>query len=338
LIALLCLVLFLAIDKGAVEISLAQCASIIAQHIGLHLPYSFDPQQEATLLYIRLPRVVLGLIVGAALGVTGAAMQGLFRNPLADPSLIGISSGAALAATIVIVVGDAVVFSAPHTLKLFALPIAAFGGGLVTTLLVYRLATISGQTVVATLLLAGIAINALAQAFSGLLTYYATDTQIRSITFWKLGSLGGANWDSVLVATPFILVPVLFFPKLARALNTLLLGEAEAGHLGVSIETVKRLTIIFVALAVGASVAVTGIITFVGLVVPHLLRLLMGPDHRRLLPSSALLGAILLLASDLVARTIVAPAELPIGILTALIGAPFFLWLLLRDRKWRVIH
>jgi iron complex transport system permease protein len=338
LIALLSFVLFLAIDKGAVEISLAQCASIIARRIGLHLPYSFDTQQEATLLYIRLPRVVLGLIVGAALGVTGAAMQGLFRNPLADPSLIGISSGAALAATIVIVVGDAVAFSAPHTLKLFALPIAAFGGGLVTTLLVYRLATISGQTVVATLLLAGIAINALAQAFSGLLTYYATDTQIRSITFWKLGSLGGATWDSVLVATPFILVPVLFFPRLARALNTLLLGEAEAGHLGVSIETVKRLTIIFVALAVGASVAVTGIITFVGLVVPHLLRLLMGPDHRRLLPSSALLGAILLLASDLVARTIVAPAELPIGIVTALIGAPFFLWLLLRDRKWRVIH
>jgi iron complex transport system permease protein len=265
-------------------------------------------------------------------------MQGLFRNPLADPGLIGISSGAALAATMVVIIGDAVSFSLPFVLKLFAFPLAAFAGALLTTLVVYRLATIAGRTIVATLLLAGIAINALAQAFSGFLTFYATDTQIRSLTFWKLGSLGGATWSSVAAATPFILIPLLFLPRHARPLNALLLGESEAGHLGFDIERVKRSIVILVALAVGASVAVSGLIGFVGLVVPHLLRLMVGPDHRSLLPGSALLGASLLLGADLIARTLVAPAELPIGILTAITGAPFFLWLLLRDRKWRVIH
>jgi iron complex transport system permease protein len=338
LVLLLALIIFLSVDKGAVEISLAQCLSIIGGRIGLHLPWDFTAQQEATLLTIRLPRVVLGLLVGAGLGVSGAAMQGLFRNPLADPSLIGISSGAALAATLSVVVGDAVAFSLPPLLKLFAFPLAAFAGALITTILVYRLATIAGQTIVATLLLAGIAINALAQALSGFLTFYATDTQIRSLTFWKLGSMGGASWANVLVASPFIILPILLIPRLSRALNALLLGEAEAGHLGFDIERVKRETVIMVALSVGACVAVTGLISFVGLVVPHLLRLMIGPDHRRLIPGSALLGASLLLGADLIARTIVSPAELPIGVLTAITGAPFFLWLLLRDRKWRVIH
>jgi iron complex transport system permease protein len=223
-------------------------------------------------------------------------------------------------------------------LKLFAFPLAAFTGALLTTMIVYRLSTIAGQTVVATLLLAGIAINALAQAFSGFLTFYATDTQIRSLTFWKLGSLGGATWASVLIAAPFILIPILIFPRLSRALNALLLGESEAGHLGFDVERVKMFVIILAALSVGVSVAVSGLISFVGLVVPHLLRLMIGPDHRRLLPGSALLGASLLLGADLIARTLVAPAELPIGVLTAITGAPFFLWLLLRDRKWRMIH
>ncbi|MDX6695490.1 MAG: heme transport system permease protein [Blastocatellia bacterium] len=338
LVGLLLVVAFLAVDKGAVEISLLQCLSIIGRRVGLHLPWQFTAQQEATLLYIRLPRVTLGLIVGAGLGVSGAAMQGLFRNPLADPSLIGISSGAALAATMVVIIGDAVAFSLPPVLQLFVFPFAAFAGALVTTMLVYRLATIAGQTIVATLLLAGIAINALAQAFSGFLTFYATDTQIRSLTFWKLGSLGGATWTSVLVAAPFVLLPLLLFPRLARPLNALLLGESEAGHLGFDVERVKRLVVVMVALVVGVGVALTGLIGFVGLVVPHLLRLMIGPDHRALLPGSALLGASLLVGADLVARTVVAPAELPIGILTAITGAPFFLWLLLRDRKWRLIH
>ncbi|HMF55655.1 MAG TPA: iron ABC transporter permease [Pyrinomonadaceae bacterium] len=338
LVLLLAFIVFLSVDKGAVEISLAQCLSIIARRLGAHLPWEFTPQQEATRINIRLPRVMLGLIVGAGLGISGAAMQGLFRNPLADPSLIGISSGAALAATMIVIIGDMVSFSLPHIFQLFSFPLAAFFGALVTTLVVYRLSTIAGQTVVATLLLAGIAINALAQAFSGFLTFYATDTQIRSLTFWKLGSLGGSTWSSVLVAAPFILLPVILFPRLARPLNALLLGEAEAGHLGFDVERMKRMVVVLVALTVGASVAVSGLITFVGLVVPHLLRLMIGPDHRKLLSGSALLGASLLLAADLIARTVVAPAELPIGVLTALTGAPFFLWLLLRDRKWRLIH
>lgn len=336
---LLLLVLFLiaiallSIDKGAVEISVAQCFAIIGQKIGIQLPYAFTIEQEVTLLQIRLPRVVLGLLVGAGLGASGAAMQGLFRNPLADPSLIGVSSGAALAATAVIIIGDMVSFSVPPFLRMFFFPMAAFAGGLITTLIVYRLSSFAGQTIVATMLLAGIAINALAQAASGLLTFFATDTQIRSITFWKLGSLGGTSWSNVTVAAPFLILPIILFPRLARALNALLLGEAEAGHLGINIQVVKRVTIILVALCVGASVAVTGLIGFVGLIIPHLVRLLIGPDNRFVLPCSALLGASLLLVADLIARTIVVPAELPIGILTALAGAPFFLWLLIRDRK-----
>lgn len=338
LILLLIFIILLSADKGAVEISQQQIFAIILKKIGISISSDFTIQQESTLIDIRLPRIVLGALVGAALGVSGAAMQGLFRNPLADPSLIGISSGAALAATAVVIIGDVAVFSLPPLFQLFAFPVAAFFGAIITTIIIYRLATIAGQTAVATLLLAGIAINALAQAFSGFLTFYATDTQIRSLTFWKLGSLGGGNWSNVLVIAPFILIPILLFSRLARPLNTLLLGEAEAGHLGFDIEKVKKSTVVLVALSVGASVAFTGLITFVGLVVPHLLRLLIGPDHRRLLPGSALLGACLLLAADLAARTLVSPAEMPIGVLTAITGAPFFLWLLLRDRKWRIIH
>jgi iron complex transport system permease protein len=335
---LLLLVVMLAADKGAVEISLPQCAAIVAHKLGLHLPWSFTVEQEATLISIRLPRVLLGALVGAGLGVSGAATQGLFRNPLADPTLIGISWGSALAVTLLVVAGDAVSFRLPPALQLFAFPATAFVGALATSLVVYRLATIAGQTVVATLLLAGIAINALAQAFSGFITFYATDTQIRSLTFWKLGSIGGATWTTLGACAPFIIIPLIFFPRLARPLNALLLGESEAGHLGFDVERVKRTAVVMVALTVGAAVAFTGLISFVGLVVPHLLRLINGPDHRPLLPGAALLGASLLVGSDLVARTSVAPAEMPIGMLTALIGAPFFLWLLLRDRKWRVIH
>ncbi len=338
LVLILAFVIVISADKGAVEINPRQIFAIVLKVFGIHSSVDFSSLQESTLIDIRLPRIALGLLVGAALGISGASMQGLFRNPLADPSLVGVSSGAALAATTVVIVGDAVSFKLPSIFGLFAFPLAAFVGALVTTLIIYRLSTIAGQTAVATLLLAGIAINAIAQAFSGFLTFYATDTQIRSLTFWKLGSLGGGNWTSVLTIVPFILVPILLLSRLARPLNALLLGESEAGHLGFDIERVKKTTIVLVALAVGASVAFTGLISFVGLVVPHLLRLVIGPDHRYLLPGSALLGAILLLTADLTARTLVAPAEMPIGVLTAITGAPFFLWLLLRDRKWRIIH
>jgi iron complex transport system permease protein len=339
LAAILFFVVLISADKGAVEINPRQIAAIIGKVFGFRLSgVEFTAQQESTLLFIRLPRIALGLLVGGALGVSGAAMQGLFRNPLADPSLVGVSSGAALAATFAVIVGDLAKFSAPPEIALLIFPLSAFLGAIVTTIIIYRLATIAGQTIVSTLLLAGIAINALAQAFSGFLTFFATDTQIRTLTFWKLGSLGGGSWQTVGVSFVFIGTALVFFLRLARPLNALLLGESEAGHLGFEIERVKRLTIVLVSLAVGASVALSGLIGFVGLVVPHLLRLIIGADHRYLLPGSALLGAILLLVADLTARTVVAPAEMPIGVLTALTGAPFFLWLLLRDKKWRIIH
>ncbi len=338
LILLLIFIVLISADKGAVEISQSQIFAIILKKIGVSSAASFTIQQETTLFEIRLPRIALGALVGAALGISGAAMQGLFRNPLADPSLIGISSGAALAATAFVIIGDIVSFSVTGIFQLFSFPLAAFAGALITTVIIYRLATYAGQTAVATLLLAGIAINALAQAFSGFLTFYSTDTQLRTITFWKLGSLGGGNWSAVLVIAPFVLLPMIFFLKLARPLNALLLGDAEAGHIGFDIEKTKKIVVVLVALSVGASVAFTGLISFVGLIVPHLLRLVIGADHRYLLPCSAILGACLLLAADFAARTLVAPAEMPIGVLTAIVGAPFFLWLLLRDRKWRIVH
>ncbi len=281
---------------------------------------------------IRLPRVVLGILIGAALAVSGAVMQGLFRNPLADPAIVGVSAGASLGAIAVIVVGSTILQPFVALFGIFALPLAAFFSGLVVTLVLYRVATRRGQTSIATMLLAGIALAALAMAVSGLLIYVADDQQIRELTFWMLGSLGGASWSKVWSAGPIILAGLAATPFLARALDALALGEATANHLGIPVQRAKNSAILVVAAVTGASVAVSGEIGFVGIVVPHLLRLLIGPSHRYLLPCSALLGASLLLLADAVSRTIVAPAELPIGIVTALVGAPFFLWILLRRR------
>jgi iron complex transport system permease protein len=281
---------------------------------------------------IRLPRVVLGILIGAALAVSGAVMQGLFRNPLADPGLVGVSSGAGLGAITMIVLGSTVLAPVTALLGIYALPLAAFGGGLVTTLVLYRVATRRGQTSIATMLLAGIALGAMAGAFSGVLVYLADDRQLRDLTFWGLGSLAGATWTKIAAAGPIIVLALAGAPFMARALNAMALGETTAHHLGIPVQRFKNIAIVAVAAATGASVAVSGGIGFVGIVVPHLLRLLIGPDHRYLLPASALLGASLLLLADAVSRTIVAPAELPIGIVTAAVGAPFFLWILLRRR------
>lgn len=339
----LVVVVLMAVGIGAVRINPDQVIGIVLDEfnrntglldrLGITLNIDFAERQRAVLMVIRLPRVVLGLLIGASLAVSGAAIQGLFRNPLADPGLIGISSGAALCAALVIVLGNTVLSGVVGVLGGYALPIAAFGGGFATTIIIYRLATVNGKTSVATMLLAGIAINAVAGAGIGMMTFLATDDQLRDITFWSLGSLGRANWQMIAVIWPFMLAVLLFVPFLARALNALLLGEAEAGHLGVNVERVKTIIVLVVAGAVGAGVAVAGIIGFLGLVVPHLVRLAIGPDHRYVLPGSALLGAGLLVGTDLIARTIAVPAEVPIGIVTALVGGPFFLWLLLRDRR-----
>lgn len=287
---------------------------------------------ETILWNIRAPRTLMGALVGAALATSGAVMQGLFRNPLADPGLVGVSAGAGLGAICAIVLGAALPAGLMALVGAHLVPLAAFAGGWITTLVLYRVSTRGGRTSVATMLLAGIALGALAGAVSGLLVYAADDQQLRDLTFWGLGSLAGATWGKLLAAAPIILAAMLGAPFLARGLNALALGEAAAGHLGIPVQRVKNLAVLAVAGATGAAVAVSGGIGFVGIVVPHLLRLVSGPDHRALLPNAALLGASLLLGADMISRTIIAPAELPIGIVTAILGAPVFLWILLRRR------
>lgn len=283
---------------------------------------------QMVFFHIRLPRLVLGLAAGAGLGLAGALMQGLFRNPLADPGLIGVSSGAALAAGVTIVLGSLWFPELPRALGSWTLVLMAFGGGLVVTGLIYGLARGDGGTRVGLMLLAGIAVNALAGAGLGLLSFLATDEQLRSLQFWLLGSLGGARWSAVALVLGLTLVAGAVGLRLARPLNALALGEAQAVLLGVSVQRVQQTAIAATALAVGAVTATTGIIGFIGLVAPHMVRLLAGPDHRWVLPGSALLGAVLVLLADAVARTVAAPAELPLGVLTALVGVPFFLLLL----------
>lgn len=283
------------------------------------------------LLSIRLPRIAMASMVGALLAAAGTTMQGLFRNPLADPGLVGVSAGAGLAAAAMIVFGDRVLPSSVMDWP-FLLPVAAFFGALATTAMLYRIATWQGRTSIAIMLLAGLALGALAGAGTGLLVFLADDRQLRDITFWLLGSVGGATWPKTLTIAPFLAVLLLSMAFVGRGLDLLVLGETEAFHMGIAVEQLKRFLIVLVAGAAGAAVSVSGVIGFVGIIVPHLLRLVIGPGHRLLLPASACCGAILLLVADTLARTIAAPAELPIGIVTAIIGAPFFLFLLLKQR------
>lgn len=323
----------LAVGTGAVAVGPGEALAILAAQLGIELPWNFTRQQEAVLLAIRLPRALAGIFVGAALAACGAALQGLFRNPLADPALIGVSTGAALAAATVIVLGGSLTAVAAFLPLSLLLPLAAFGGGLATTLIVYRIASRDGRTDVAIMLLAGVAMNAITAAGVGLMVFMSDDQQLRDLNFWLLGSLGGATWDSLGAGAPFLVIGALALLLFARPLNALLLGESEAGHLGFRVERTKRTIVVLAALVTGAAVALTGVISFVGLVVPHVVRLLAGPDHRLLLPCSMMFGAALLLIADLFARTLVLPAELPISILMACIGGPFFIWLLLRRRR-----
>ncbi len=330
---LLVLVLWLSLALGPVSLPLGDTLRAALRLLGLPLTADASLQQaELILSQIRMPRTLLGLAVGMVLALCGVAMQGLFRNPLADPGLVGVSSGAALGAAVAIV-GGAAFGGLPEAFAPYLLSVCAFVGGLLVTALVYRLGRRDGQTNVATMLLAGIALTALAGAAIGLFTYLADDATLRTLTFWNLGSLNGASYARLWPLLLATLAVALWLPRRARALNALLLGESEARHLGFDVERLKRELVFCTALGVGAAVAAAGLIGFIGLVVPHLMRLLVGPDHRLLLPASALAGASLLLLADLVARLALAPAELPIGIVTALIGAPFFLYLLVRGRS-----
>lgn len=319
----------MSVMTGAYDLALADLWSALTGRA--------EALEQFLIWQVRIPRLLLAVIVGGALAITGAATQGLFRNPLAEPTLIGVTSGAMLFAVVALVFSASFLGASPLWVQQLGVSLAAFIGALLTTSIVYRLAAGRGRLNIATMLLAGIAIAALASAFIGLMVYQSTESQLRDITFWSLGSLGGANWMQVAVAGPLVLIGTYFLRRDALALNAFLLGEREAEQLGFRVDSVKKRVIIWVALLVGVCISLTGLIGFVGLVIPHLLRLWQGTDYRRLLLYSALLGASFLLFADTLARTIVAPAELPIGILTALVGAPFFLWLLLRERRKNVL-
>ena len=290
-------------------------------------------QQVKTILFdIRLPRICLAILIGAILAISGAVMQGLFRNPLAAPSLIGVSSGASVGASVVIVLAGAWLQS-NTALGLSLVAVGAFIGSFLVTVLVYRLSTSALGTSVTTMLLAGIAVSALAGAVSGLLSYYADNEMLRQISIWQMGNLSTANWQRVLVLAVVAILVLSLFPRESKSLNALLLGESEARHLGIDVQQVKRKLILLTTLGIGTAVAIGGMIGFVGLIVPHIVRLLIGPDHRWLLPVSALAGGVLLLLADTIARIIIAPTELPTGILTAILGAPFFIMLLVQQRR-----
>ncbi|KAB2594488.1 FecCD family ABC transporter permease [Streptomyces arboris] len=310
---------------GAYSIPIGDVLGSLQHRIGLG-GQPLDRVGESVLWNVRLPRVVLALLVGASLGCAGALMQGVFGNPLAEPGVIGISAGAAVGAVASIALG--LTFFGNWTITVFA-----FIAGLATVLLVYTLSRSGGRTEVVTLILTGIAVNAFAGALIGLFIFFADNAQITQITFWQLGSLSQATWPKVLAVLPCALAGLLIAPFYARKLDLLALGERPARHLGVDVERLRILLVLVVALLTAAAVAVAGIISFVGLLVPHLLRMANGPGHRFLIPGSALGGALVLVAGDLAARTVAAPAELPLGVLTALFGSPFFFWLLRRTRR-----
>ncbi|MET9770277.1 iron ABC transporter permease [Streptomyces sp. NPDC006415] len=310
---------------GAYNIPLGDVLSSVQHRIGLG-GQELDRVGESVLWNVRLPRVALALLVGASLGCAGALMQGVFGNPLAEPGVIGISAGAAVGAVASIALG--LTFFGNWTITVFA-----FIAGLITVLLVYTLSRSGGRTEVVTLILTGIAVNAFAGALIGLFIFFADNAQITQITFWQLGSLSQATWPKVLAVLPCALAGLLIAPFYSRKLDLLALGERPARHLGVDVERLRIVLVLVVALLTAAAVAVAGIISFVGLLVPHLLRMANGPGHRFLVPGSALGGALVLVAGDLAARTVAAPAELPLGVLTALFGSPFFFWLLRRTRR-----
>ncbi len=291
-----------------------------------------DASTRAVVWDLRLPRALMTAIVGAVLAAAGAMMQGLFRNPLADPGLVGVSGGAALAAAAFIVFGAGFI-GGLGGFGFIAMPLASFLGGLVTVSVIRRLSTRDGHTDIATMLLAGTAVNAIVFAGIGLLVAISDDTQLRSITFWSLGSMGGAGWQSLLIVTPFGIIALAAGLALARNLDALMLGEADAYCLGFDVERAKRILVLSVAAGVGAAVSFTGLIGFVGIIAPHMARSLLGPMHRRLLPGAACIGGALLVLADTLCRTIIAPAELPIGVVTSLIGAPVFLALLLQRQR-----
>lgn len=326
------LITVVALGMGAYYIPVLDVLHLIGNRLGLVSGDNLDATSDNVLFIIRMPRILLGLLVGAALGISGAAIQGIFRNPLAEPGLIGISSGASLFAVMIIALETLLLQHLAGWLGYYLLAFGAFLGAGLTAFVVYQIGRKDGRPNVTTMLLAGIAINAFAGALTGLMTYMATEQQLRTITFWMLGSLGGATWDNLLAIAPFILIPLCILPFYGKSLNAFALGELQADLLGMRTDLVKRWVIVLATLAVGASVAVSGIIGFVGLLVPHIIRLIGGADNRYVLVGSLLLGAVVLTLADVLSRVLVAPIELPIGVITALLGTPVFLYILIKDK------
>lgn len=292
----------------------------------LQSPQSWPDSYSVIVMDVRLPRILLGALVGSALAVAGCAMQGLFKNPMASPYILGISSGAAFGASLAIVLGIGL------GIGILAIPVMAFIFAIITIFLVYNIAKTRGRAPIETLLLAGIAVGAFFTAQVSLIKYIAGE-ELRSIVFWLMGGFWASSWDKVAVAFPSIILGVSIMMLFGRDLNVMLMGEDHAVDLGINVEYVKKIILIFSSLITAAAVSVSGIIGFVGLIIPHIMRLIVGPDHRILLPSSCLVGAMFLIWTDTLARTMLQPTEIPVGIITASFGAPFFLYLLRQRRR-----
>lgn len=314
MLVILVILMLIAANQGALNITFA----------ALHNPQLLD-----IWLNIRLPRVLLAVLVGSALATAGVIMQGLFRNPMADPGLLGVSSGSAL------MVGVSIIFPLPlpAVLMFCEQMIFAIAGSLLICVMIFLISLRQLHAGMVKLLLAGIAINALCGAAIGILSYVDDEQQLRQLTLWMMGSLGQAQWPTLLIAALFTIPAIIMTHCLAGTLNLLQLGDEEAHYLGVRVKKKRQQLLLLSSLLVGAAVSVSGIIGFIGLVIPHLIRMLIGADHRWLLPCSVLAGACLLLIADTLARTLVQPTEMPVGLLTSLMGGPWFLWLILRNRS-----
>jgi iron complex transport system permease protein len=319
-------VVIIASAVGAVSIPPVTVAGIIGRRLGLPLATTWPEVYDTVIWQLRLPRIILGSLVGAALGLAGATFQGLLRNPLADPYILGVSSGASLGAAIAIAFGVQLSFAGLH-----ALPLFAFLGALIATLIVFMLGMQKGRLPLATLLLAGVALSSFLSSLISLIVLFSGQ-RMGPIMFWLMGGLDRANWSSVAQILPYLLLGAGLLMWHARNLNAFAFGEDTAGHLGVNVEAVKRILFVAASLLTASAVAVSGVIGFVGLITPHVVRLLRGPNHRSLLPLTMMLGAIFLVAADTIARTVVAPQELPVGVVTALCGAPFFLHILRKQK------
>ena len=331
LFVVLVLVIAVAAAIGPIPISPIEVYKIIIHKIpglGSLITEPLSPVNQEVILAIRLPRVIAAALIGAALATSGTVLQGLLRNPMADPFIIGVSAGASLGATI------AMFFSLGFTVvgALYSIPLAAFAGALVTVFLVYTLAKNTEGMPMLTLLLIGIAITSFFSAIVTLIRLISSDTTI-TIVFWLLGSLNLTTWNYVYLAAPFVIVGLCIMFYFARDLNAIALGEEQAKHLGVEIETLKKIMLTCVSLMTAAAVSISGIIGFIGLIIPHTVRILVGPDHRILIPASGLAGAIVLILCDTLARTVMSPSEVPVGIITALLGGPFFIYLLTRKKN-----